>query len=660
MGNGILSKIFKKKDKKSVGSKSAHTQKKVAPAQASAPSGSAPPTGAAAISAPVIRAPSTSADSQLASAGTHETANESGNGSAALKAVTMSGNASTFSTVSTADSNSSGSGSTHNLRRFLGGRARRRRMAVKEKLEQMGEKAEKHHAEMKQRRSRFLSALRRSNKKPSAPEKTAGKSSGEKNEAAAAEDAAEEARIEQQETEKLVLKYGEVCHENGKKDKEFVLGEGAGGAVLLVKQPDTGKMYAVKKFRKQNFRESVYEYKHRLEDEYNIASALFHPNVVRTYELMHTSDEKLFVIVMDYCPYDFFALVMAGIVERKEAYCYFRQMVRGVRYMHRNGFAHRDLKLDNCVVTKDGILKLVDYGSVAIFDTEAVRRMQDRAEKFRAAKTHLELRELVKKLIAEKRAEDAKDSSSSEPAKAPIDDEPFSYVSPPSYTIIKARGVAGSDPYLAPECLSMAAYDPRAADVWSLAIIYCCVILHRFPWKLPRKTDPAFKAFTAEPGEKVDSHGKKHVYGPQRLLKALPSKSRDLIGHMLEIDPEKRYTIEQVADDPFLQSIDVCHVGWNEDDERYVAISGKDHEHHLLSRHDLAKKEEEERERRRQKKEQREQKKAEKASAEKAEKKESATAKAATTKPAAPSVPSVPVSVPSGAPEHSKEEVAAN
>lgn len=42
-------------------------------------------------------------------------------------------------------------------------------------------------------------------------------------------------------------------------------------------------------------------------------------------------------------------------------------------------------------------------------------------------------------------------------------------------------------------------YDPQAVDIWSLAIIYCCMTLRRFPWKVPRMTDSSFKLFAADP-----------------------------------------------------------------------------------------------------------------------------------------------------------------
>ena len=68
----------------------------------------------------------------------------------------------------------------------------------------------------------------------------------------------------------------------------------------------------------------------------------------------------------------------------------------------------------------------------------------------------------------------------------------------PGKKLTKASGIVGSDPYLAPEVLTDETYDPRKTDVWSVAIIFMCMILRRFPWTIPDpKTDPSFKAFIA-------------------------------------------------------------------------------------------------------------------------------------------------------------------
>lgn len=57
-------------------------------------------------------------------------------------------------------------------------------------------------------------------------------------------------------------------------------------------------------------------------------------------------------------------------------------------------------------------------------------------------------------------------------------------------------------------------YEAQAVDIWSLAIIFCCMSLRRFPWKVPKMTDNSFKLFAAEPTPGHD---------PKKL--ALPSKS---------------------------------------------------------------------------------------------------------------------------------------
>lgn len=138
---------------------------------------------------------------------------------------------------------------------------------------------------------------------------------------------------------------------------------------------------------------------------------------------------------MEYAPYDLFSVVMSGRMVRPEIYCVFRQIIDGVAYLHSLGLAHRDLKLDNCVMTTDNVVKLIDFGTATVFHY-------------------------------------------------------------PGSKIQLCSGVVGSDPYLAPEVLTRENYDPRKTDVWSVAMIFLCMILRRFPWKLPdAKNDLNFKHF---------------------------------------------------------------------------------------------------------------------------------------------------------------------
>lgn len=73
-------------------------------------------------------------------------------------------------------------------------------------------------------------------------------------------------------------------------------------------------------------------------------------------------------------------------------------------------------------------------------------------------------------------------------------------------------------------------YDPQAVDIWSLAIIYCCMTLRRFPWKLPRLSDNSFKLFAADPTPGHD---------PKKLLHP-PSSSTTALQYTPERDFDAR------------------------------------------------------------------------------------------------------------------------
>lgn len=166
-------------------------------------------------------------------------------------------------------------------------------------------------------------------------------------------------------------------------------------------------------------------------------------------------------------------------------------------------------------------------------------------------------------------------------------------------------GIVGSDPYLAPEVCGELKYDPQPADIWSLAIIFCCMTLRRFPWKAPRQSDNSFKLFSAPPDPPQNTTSsspplptsKSHqnrsaaaasaeraeakeiegslnnpapstvqgsgssapqIKGPYRLLRLLPRESRHIIGRMLELNPKKRATLEEIWYDEWIGNLQYC------------------------------------------------------------------------------------------------------
>ena len=154
----------------------------------------------------------------------------------------------------------------------------------------------------------------------------------------------------------LTSKYGKLGR---------VLGSGAGGSVKLMRRTEDNTVFAVKEFRPRHSYETEKEYVKKLTAEFCIGSALHHGNIIETLDIVQ--EKGKWYEVMEYAPFDLFAIVMTGKMSKSEVTCCFLQILSGVTYLHSSGLAHRDLKLDNVVVSEHGIMKIIDFGSAHVF-----------------------------------------------------------------------------------------------------------------------------------------------------------------------------------------------------------------------------------------------------------------------------------------------------
>ncbi len=94
--------------------------------------------------------------------------------------------------------------------------------------------------------------------------------------------------------------------------------------------------------------------------EYQIASAIRHPNVVRIFDFGASDDHSF--IAMEYFPRgDLRAPIKKGI-EPAVALDWLKQMAGALQALHEAGVLHRDLKPGNIMMREDGSLVMIDFG----------------------------------------------------------------------------------------------------------------------------------------------------------------------------------------------------------------------------------------------------------------------------------------------------------
>jgi len=110
----------------------------------------------------------------------------------------------------------------------------------------------------------------------------------------------------------------------------------------------------------------------------------------------------------------------------------FGQLCRGVAWMHEHRFCHRDLSLENVLLTKEGVVKIIDFG--------------------------------VSKQYGE-------------------ENENF----------ITQPGFVGKQGYCSPEVYNLNEYDGRANDIWALGVILFMLVTGSPPYQVSMYSDPGFK-----------------------------------------------------------------------------------------------------------------------------------------------------------------------
>ena len=94
------------------------------------------------------------------------------------------------------------------------------------------------------------------------------------------------------------------------------------------------------------------------------AARLVHPNVVQVFDFGLDEATARSYIVMEFVDGESCAEILrdSGPLGPREAVAVLTQACRGLDYAHRNGVVHRDVKPGNLLRSRDGAVKLADFG----------------------------------------------------------------------------------------------------------------------------------------------------------------------------------------------------------------------------------------------------------------------------------------------------------
>ncbi|OHW97835.1 kinase domain containing protein [Colletotrichum incanum] len=321
------------------------------------------------------------------------------------------------------------------------------------------------------------------------------------------------------------------------------LGKGATSKVtMMCRKGCPNELYAVKEFRAKRKKETEDEYVKKIKSEFSIAKSLHHPNIVETVRLC--TDHGRWNHVMEYCSEgDLYGLIakryMTDPARQSDRLCLFKQLIQGVNYLHSNGIAHRDIKLENLLITKDSKLKITDFGVSEVFTGH-----------------HPGFRE-----------------AGGQCGKGMCDE-----------IRLCKPGMCGSEPYTAPEViLKQDEYDPRGLDVWSSAVVMIYLTFGGNIWKRADTSHEGYRlllkgwekweAKHPEPDARMTETDYPHY--PAFDLMVSPPALRRVLLMMLNPNPAKRASISEIANHRWVKNIECCQLESYDDPANLIDATKK-------------------------------------------------------------------------------------
>lgn len=161
-------------------------------------------------------------------------------------------------------------------------------------------------------------------------------------------------------------------------DGKYVIGEelgrGSSGKVYRALNKVAGQIVAIKEIPLVGISSAAAK---AVQSEVELLHRLQHPQIVRFYETIRTA-EHLYV-VLEYVENGSLASLLKtfGKLPEHMLVVFMRQILVGLEWLHAQGICHRDIKGANLLTTKDGQVKLADFGVAGTLKSSHEDRQAD-------------------------------------------------------------------------------------------------------------------------------------------------------------------------------------------------------------------------------------------------------------------------------------------
>jgi serine/threonine protein kinase len=143
---------------------------------------------------------------------------------------------------------------------------------------------------------------------------------------------------------------------------EDLLGKGSYGEVYKATHIENGKEVAIKMYDKYKMSEA--NKKKSMLNEIRLLKKLDHPNLIKLHAV-HETPSKIY-LVMDLVKGVALSEYSRSLCKHKldefECKKIFKQIIKAVDHLHSKNICHRDIKLENILITKDDVVKILDFG----------------------------------------------------------------------------------------------------------------------------------------------------------------------------------------------------------------------------------------------------------------------------------------------------------